>query len=168
MQTFLPYADLYRSASTLDWRRLGNQRKETMQILNTLAGRKKGWAGHPAVLMWKGYEPLLCMYGLAMCDEWVRRGYNDNLTPFFQDERRKYGMPVLRTYRTATRPTLEHVFELALYPWWWGTYAFHASHRSNLLAKDPEFYSQYGWAEPSSLPYWWPTEKLGQLVYELT
>lgn len=152
MQTFLPYPNVYRSAAALDWRRLGNQRKETMQIINTLAGRKRGWAGHPAVLMWKGYEPLLCMYGLTMCDEWVRRGYKDNLTPFFQDERRKYGMPMLRTY----------------YPWWWGTDAFHASHRSNLLAKDPEFYSKYGWAEPSSLPYWWPTEKLGQLGYEVT
>ena len=32
----------------------------------------------------------------------------------------------------------------------------HASHRSNLLRKDPEHYMQFGWTEPPDLPYVWP------------
>ena len=32
----------------------------------------------------------------------------------------------------------------------------HASHRSNLLRKDPEFYGKYGWTEPDNLEYIWP------------
>jgi hypothetical protein len=41
-------------------------------------------------------------------------------------------------------------------PPWWGDPAFHASHRSNLLRKDPVWYGQFGWAEPPDLPYVWP------------
>lgn len=33
---------------------------------------------------------------------------------------------------------------------------FHASHRSNLLRKDPVWYSQFNWTEPNNLPYVWP------------
>lgn len=32
----------------------------------------------------------------------------------------------------------------------------HASHRSNLLRKEPEYYTQFGWTEPPDLPYVWP------------
>jgi hypothetical protein len=42
------------------------------------------------------------------------------------------------------------------YPDWFGNKEFHASHRSNLLRKDPEFYGKYGWTEPHDLPYIWP------------
>ena len=38
----------------------------------------------------------------------------------------------------------------------WLTEKFCASHRSNLLRKNPEFYSQYEWKEPNNLPYIWP------------
>jgi len=31
----------------------------------------------------------------------------------------------------------------------------HASHRSNLLRKNFEFYSKFGWKEPDNLPYIW-------------
>src|SRR3546814_11842397 len=40
-------------------------------------------------------------------------------------------------------------------PPWLGNAAFHASHRSNLLRKDPGFYGRYGWPEPPDLPYVW-------------
>ena len=32
----------------------------------------------------------------------------------------------------------------------------HASHRSNLLRKEPAHYTQFGWTEPPDLPYVWP------------
>jgi Pyrimidine dimer DNA glycosylase len=41
-------------------------------------------------------------------------------------------------------------------PAWVGDETVHASHRSNLLRKDPLFYGRYGWAEPPDLPYAWP------------
>ena len=44
------------------------------------------------------------------------------------------------------------------YPPWFGDERVHASHRSNLLRKDSEFYGQYGWKESSDLPYFWPVE----------
>ena len=42
MQTFLPYMSFDDSAAVLDYRRLGKQRVETMQILYTLLGVKVG------------------------------------------------------------------------------------------------------------------------------
>ena len=36
MQTFLPYSNFQKSAEVLDWRRLGKQRVEGMQIINTI------------------------------------------------------------------------------------------------------------------------------------
>ena len=42
-----------------------------------------------------------------------------------------------------------------IYPHWLGYEPFHASHRSNLLRKDAEYYSQFGWTEPDNLPYIW-------------
>ena len=44
MQTFLPYSSFTESAKILDWRRLGKQRVEGMQIINAISGvpRKDG------------------------------------------------------------------------------------------------------------------------------
>jgi len=41
-------------------------------------------------------------------------------------------------------------------PGWVGLASFHASHRANLLRKEPEHYGQFGWTEDPSLPYVWP------------
>jgi hypothetical protein len=43
-------------------------------------------------------------------------------------------------------------------PAWLGDESIHASHRSNLIRKDPKFYAQYGWSEGPDLPYVWPVE----------
>ena len=40
-------------------------------------------------------------------------------------------------------------------PIWLGNKRLHASHRSNLLRKKPDFYKNYGWKEPHDLPYYW-------------
>jgi hypothetical protein len=137
MQTFLPVPDFAETARILDDSRLGKQRVEMYQIIRTLDGVTKGWRNHPAVRMWRGYEPMLLRYGLAMCDEWDRRGYADTVREKLQVHARETGGPVLA-------------------PPWLGNDEFHASHRSNLLRKDPEFYAKYGWREPPDLPYLWP------------
>ena len=44
------------------------------------------------------------------------------------------------------------------YPPWFGNEKVHASHRSNLLRKDSEFYGKYNWKESPDLPYFWPVK----------
>ena len=44
------------------------------------------------------------------------------------------------------------------YPYWFGNEKINASHRSNLLRKNPEFYGKYGWTEPDNLEYIWPVK----------
>lgn len=137
MQTFLPYADFRQCAATLDSRRLGKQRVEARQILNTIANpAQRGWQHHPAVRMWRGYEGALRLYMNAMIEEWVRRGYKN-------------------TMALASVPA-----GVALPPWL-GNAAFHASHRANLLRKDPDYYARYGWSESPDLPYIWPVGDAG-------
>ena len=136
MQTFLPYPDFAASAKTLDMKRLGKQRVETLQILKTVTGRSVGWQNHPATKMWKGYAPALLSYGLAVCDEWLSRGYKD-------------------TCREKMCALLAPDKDITLPPWV-GDPAVHASHRSNLLRKDPAWYGKWGWLEGPDLPYVWP------------
>lgn len=133
MQTFLPVADFKESARILDYRRLGKQRLEAKQIHETLKNGG-GWKNHPAVRMWRGYEAALRAYYNAVVTEWVCRGYK-NTMPLFS---------------VGARFSLPH---------WFGLEEFHASHRSNLLRKNFEHYSQFGWLESPDLPYCWPEGK---------
>lgn len=133
MQTFLPYPDLLQSVRVLDYRRLGKQRVETFQVLNILLDRTptKGWRNHPVTRMWTGYEEALKLYQNLTIEEWVKRGYNNTMQ--FEE----------LNYKRITLPP------------WFGNKDFHRSHRSNLLRKDYEYYSQY-FDEPSDLEYYWP------------
>jgi hypothetical protein len=149
MQTFLPYADYAKSAKCLDNKRLGKQRLECKQVLLSLGVAvgphkpgKQGWRNHPAVRMWRGFEPSLVIYGACMCLEWRSRGFVDNLGDEFAA---LYG-------ELAHKPRIK--------PGWIGVEEFHASHRSNLLRKDRKFYSKFGWTEPDDLPYVWPESEL--------
>ena len=139
MQTFLPYPEFARCAAALDDRRLGKQRVEALQILNALRGTTGGWLNHPAVKMWRGYEQALVHYALAMCDEWMRRGYADTVRA--QLEQRYSDLDPLR--------------EVEMPPWL-GSPEFHHSHRSNLVRKDVAFYqARFPDADPAA-PYVWP------------
>ena len=80
MQTFLPVADFAESAQMLDYKRLGKQRVEGMQLLNAMQPDypHKGWLSHPAKIMWEGYENALKEYVNTMITQWKARGYNNN------------------------------------------------------------------------------------------
>tara|TARA_R100001244_G_scaffold114067_1_gene84491 strand:+ start:71 stop:496 length:426 start_codon:yes stop_codon:yes gene_type:complete len=137
MQTFLPYESFKESAQVLDYRRLGKQRVEALQIFNALTGvptksgkAYTGWLNHPAVVMWKGYEEALLLYKNKMIEEWILRGYNNT-------------MEMIGVSDNVSTPN------------WLGDEKVHASHRSNLLRKDYKFYSQYKWLEPDNLEYYW-------------
>jgi hypothetical protein len=144
MQTFLPYPDFVDSAKCLDNKRLGKQRVECWQILRALKGETKGWINHPATQMWKGYETALKLYAQFICSEWhYVRGFKDTMLQRFH----------IKLISNKERETL-------VMPPWLGEEKFHASHRSNLLRKDPKWYGQFGWSEPDDLPYVWPTKDL--------
>jgi hypothetical protein len=139
MQTFLPYPDFAQSAACLDNKRLGKQRVECLQILKALSDPSYGWQNHPAVKMWHKHDYHLMGYGIAICDEWIKRGFNDTC----------------RDKITNIAAGLDPDFEQPR-PLWLGNQDFHASHRSNLIRKDPVHYGQFGWTEPNNLPYVWP------------
>ena len=132
MQTFLPYKDFKKSASVLDYRRLGKQRVEARQILDTLEGRSKGWVNHPIVNMWRGHELALKLYFNIMSIEWMNRGYKQTMM----------------LYRISRKNKVD-------YPEWLGDNKFHLSHQSNLLRKDYEYYKKYFTNIPDNLPYVW-------------
>lgn len=133
IQTFLPYPDFEKTAKCLDWKRLGKQRVEARQIIRNLEGQKDRWYTHPAVQMWKGYVKALKLYFNMISKEWERRGYEHTMG-----------------YYEVEPGEVEH-------PPWIGREDFHRSHRSNLLRKDPDYYSKFDWDVPKDLPYSWPT-----------
>lgn len=116
MQTFLPYADFIDSFKVLDYKRLGKQRVEAMQILNVLLNKTStGWSNHPAIKMWVGYEEALKEYANLCINEWTSRGYK-NTMEFY------------------------NVGNSVEYPWWLGNENFHRAMRSRLITKDESFY----------------------------
>lgn len=151
MNTFLPLPGFRASAAVLDNKRTGKQRLECKQILLCLGvpvgehkPGKRGWRNHPAVRMWAGYELQLASYAIVMCREWRSRGFKDTLLAQF----------------VAVYHQLRPAVDINQYPGWFGDPDFHASHRSNLLRKDRDYYSQFGWSEPDDLPYIWPVPVL--------
>lgn len=147
MQTFLTHGDDFQAtAQTLDNKRLGKQRVESLQILQCLdQGSSGGWRHHPAVKMWRGYENCLAIYSLMICDEWIDRGYadtcRDQIYSFYD-----------RSVVTYTPP-------------WLHTTALLVTHRGRLHIKNPQAYPQ--WASYADeyekytccdgCNYWWPT-----------
>lgn len=116
VNTFLPFADFKKSAESLDYRRLGKQRVEAMQIINVIEDPyAKGWRHHPAVCMWRGHADALKLYSNAIVTEWISRGYKNNL----------------KLYKVTGDPEM---------PWWFGKKKFHHSHRAALMRKDTDFY----------------------------
>jgi hypothetical protein len=142
MQTFLPYPDFQQSAASLDTPRLGKQRVEALQTLRALVIPEYGWQSHPAIRMWMGHVPALTMYGLAMVDEWTKRGFADNT----RDNIREFAPQ-------AAHP--DYAAKILLPPWL-GDPELHMSHRSNLIRKDPRFYEEVFPGTEHGLEYVWP------------
>lgn len=148
MQTFVPEQTFELCAQRLDQRRLNKQIAECGQIAAALKPGAKGWRNHPATLMWKGYENALISYRNACLSEWVRRGYN------------------------STRELWPLNSGPVVMPHWWGG-IIHLTHRSNLLRKDPVYYSQFLWTlednspVPDNLEYYWPRRSRDNVILEI-
>lgn len=156
MQTFLPELDFDQSAIVLDNKRLNKQVVEASQIIDILKGRpqkngkprSKTWIHHPAVLMWKGYEPVLINYYNAMLARALERGTKFEKLKFEQSE-----------------PFID-------LPFWMKNNSIYShlilTHRSNLLRKDYNHYSQF-WTDISpNLDYYWPVRIVKGKIKELS
>jgi len=160
MQTFIPIAttNFREIAKVLDNQRLNKQALEGWQILMTLTELDpdgndripKGWRNHPAVKMWRGYERALLDYIIAMCDEWRDRQYKTTI-----DTKAKATFKVAlakgKVSNVLSYPPCI-VEEVA------------TTHRTALLAKHYEWYSQFNWAEdtgtaPLTYEYLWVIEE---------
>lgn len=139
MQTFAPSSDMLKCGLILDRSRLGKQRVEALQLIRCNTDVTLGWKNHPAAKMWADNMGGLIAYGITICDVWIARGYKDTC----KEKILSYGDPDFNDM-----------------PFWWGDERVHSSHRSNLLRKDPEYYSQFCWEENSEMPYFWPTSEI--------
>src|SRR4051794_40821608 len=94
--------------------------------------------------MWRGFTPALVAYGLAVCDAWERRG------------RAESTRASLLAFTGGRVPVWEELLEGGQLPPWLGDEAFHRSHRSALLRKEPELYRDRWPDVPDDLEYVWP------------
>lgn len=157
MQTFLPFESFEKSASVLDRQRLGKQRVETLQILKALDKYKNqniekvAWINHPATKMWNGYELCLIDYGIAICNEWISRDYNDTCLMKISSMRDRFQHDTMLD---------RSIGENSLKPWWLGIDELHMSHRSMLFSKNSEYYSSFYNDFNIIKEYWWPSDHL--------
>lgn len=157
MQTFFPLESLFETAECLDYRRLGKQRVECLQILKAIKTGSGGWSNHPAVKMWKGYTASLVYYASIMCFEWCTRGYEENV---FKELIREFPVECNCIYlQTMNIYAIEK-------PPFVGDTEFHDSHKSNLLRKNPAFYGKYNWNVEPNLPYIWPVTERSDMSYQ--
>src|SRR5574343_495506 len=143
MQTFLVYSDLRESARCIDNKRLGKQLIETKQIYDTIVNNKKSWSNHPAVNMWRGFELGLLLYGKIHYAEWQERyvlGLRGGKLIH------KSGEEILNEYYNRSLNTIK-------LPSWIYDDEFLISHRSNLIRKNPEYYSKFWPSVPNNIPY---------------
>lgn len=123
VNTFLPYGNFKKVAKCLDSKRLGKQRVEAQQILNILEKQKinknynGGWINHPIVHLWRGHEVALKYYINVMIDEWIARGYVNNM--------KKHELPA----------------KIKI-PWFVRSKPINWSHQASLIRKYPEFYKK--------------------------
>jgi hypothetical protein len=151
MQTFLTSAsfDFSKTAQSLDRLRLNKQALEAWQILMTNLAidpdgnyrKPKGWYNHPAVKMWRGHEVTLYYYIKAMTDEWIKRGYKTTILDKAQE-----------TMEHAQFRGLIHSSE---FPYWMKDQQLYldlvSSHKTALLFKNYEWYSEMGWSEDTGI-----------------
>jgi len=137
VNTFVTSSSVVECAKALDRLRLGKQRVEAYQLWRALTGVTKGWTKHPATLMWAGHTCFLALYCNTMIDEWVARGYKNNMQK----------LPHCKNPRP---------------PWWWGWEPIIKSHQASLNRKMSDYYS-FEVGEYANHGYIWPTKVSNEL-----
>jgi hypothetical protein len=114
VNTFIIADTPQECARLLHHRHLGKQRVEAYQIVNVIEKQTKGWSLHPATLMWMHHLDALKYYTNCMIDEWISRGYVNNM----------------KKYKLDHKPKM---------PWWFSWKPLQTSHKCSLLRKN-EYY----------------------------
>ncbi len=183
LQTFLPYADFAASAAALDWRRLGKQRVENLQIMQTLLGERVITheiidTGETELILYDDgtweREPIKKRIDWPK-EKWYIETYDPKGWVNHPAVRMWAGhTDVLLEYQMAIcnewtgRKYKDSCYEKTFYvrnngasiedsvPPWLGDTQFHRSHQSNLVRKDREFYAPKFPGVPDDLEYVWP------------
>lgn len=148
MQTFLPSPDFDESASILDPKRLNNQINECTILLRAIREPEGPWGNHVVTRMWRGHEGALKHYRNACLCAYIRRtgkspDFPMNFKLLFGHLDSRHGDWTLPKFFTSM-------------PEWLGMDKLHSHHRAKLLAKDPEYYGQFGWQEEPNPSSWYP------------
>lgn len=175
MQTFLPYPDFARSAACLDRQRLGKQRLEAFQILQTncrgpyiymcpdcqvrvpLSTLKCKICGMPEKTLKQRKRPW---YNHPATIMW--RGHEQYLVDYIyfickEWSSRGYKDQILEDVEDFAARYYSIIYtKFSLIPWL-GRSEFHLTHQSNLIRKNPTHYRPiFGPEVPDNLPYIWP------------
>jgi hypothetical protein len=133
----MPYPCFIDSVGALDTRRLLNQVVNECFVI--IRGK---WPNHPASKIWANHKWAIADYALAGMRELKGRGA---IRP--EIARHWLSFYALSLGQHRHNKTLPPIM---------GYEPYHASHRSQLLAKAPRFYAGYGWKEePGALGYVW-------------
>lgn len=180
MQTFLPFSDFKKSAESLDYRRLGKQRVECLQILAALADgpyQKKLMVPQQGPYgIWQSAPE--CEYKSFIKDDGQYPfGHVYRKTPWYNHPAAQmwknyetylviYGRIfckewVSRGYKDTCYDKINAFYDKFKIsvdrPTWLGNENLHLSHKSNLIRKDAVFYRKvFGDEIPNNLEYVWP------------
>lgn len=175
VNTFLPHPHIKKSLKSLDYKRLGKQRVEAMQILKMILyvseqsrilglpfasfldakspekarfifDRMQAYRETCSLLRKEGHKVGFSTHPAAVM--WV--GYEEYLKKYINTSIKlwiKKGYKnTMATYSVSPDPVK---------PWWWGHSLFHDSHKASLQFKHPDHYSQY-FSEYTFTDYVWP------------
>jgi len=181
MQTFLPYASYAKTAETLDQKRLGKQRVETLQVMQVLLEERLITSDKVTYLakvrndegervevertrrvprpkeLWERqrFTPKGWSHHPAVL---MWRGHELALFEYQKAickewVKRGYSDSCLEKSEYLIAPHRDGLSDTT--PDFIGDEEFHKSHKSNLFRKDEEYYAQYK-AIGGELPYKWP------------
>ena len=138
VNVFITSTNLEECARNLDYRRLGKQRLECIEIIEG-----DSWKNHPCYLMWKNNKEALKIYFNHILREWISRGFQNSLAFYSIDESKAQFYDITydeNTYLTTiSNPKINE--NSILFPKWFCWKPLILSQRASLLRKDEVYYS---------------------------
>ena len=148
----------------LDYRRLGKQRIEAKQIIESLENNSLGWSKHPATLSFsKNIDSLKAYYNICI-QEWINRGYKCNMKIYDEIDESKYS-PLICEFDG--KKAIFHEDNEKSYPKFVSFPPYFYAHRASLYRKNNNFYSSKNFPEEYlEKGYFWPSKFDSDDVYE--
>jgi hypothetical protein len=141
VNTFITSNSLEECAKNLDYRRLGKQRVECLEIINSIENPTKGWKNHPVSIMWKDHVDALKLYCNYMINEWIVRKFSNNMVYYFFGEEIFDVNCIFFDIKTKKYEKVPKNSKYTIFfPKWFKWKEFQLSHQASLLRKDYNFY----------------------------